>query len=449
MSQFTTYSSGLNNVTSIVFDNSNIMYVAVAGDNNIVTIDISGNKVPFAGAGATGSNCVFNYPEALVFDSVGFPDGYLYVMDSTSNIFKVDVTGNKVGILNHYVFSHFLGMVFHNNTLYYSSQFPAEPNLPPKGSIFGITVANNFTFFGSTPGAAGINSYPVGLDFDSIGNLYVAESAVGNSKIMKFASNGSMSNQNFILPPNPLYELFNLIIDSSDNIYATDTSSLYKYDSSGNQIGDAIYTDSAGDISALAFDNTGNLYFSNGANGSIITKYNPNFVCFKEDTKILTINGYILIQDLKKGDLIQTKDNGYVPIFMIGKKEIYHPAVKDRIKNQLYLCPCAKYPSLFEDLIITGCHSILVDDFKDEIQRHQTMEVNGDIFITDDKYRVPACVDDRTTPYDQKGNHIIYHLALENENYYFNYGIWANGLLVESCSKRYLKELSGMIEIKT
>jgi len=38
----------------------------------------------------------------------------------------------------------------------------------------------------------------------------------------------------------------------------------------------------------------------------------------------------------------------------------------------------------------------------------------------------------------------IYHLALENENYFSNYGIYANGLLVESCSKRYLKELSGM-----
>jgi len=33
---------------------------------------------------------------------------------------------------------------------------------------------------------------------------------------------------------------------------------------------------------------------------------------------------------------------------------------------------------------------------------------------------------------------------LENENYFHNYGIWANGLLVETCSKRYLTELSNM-----
>ena len=47
-------------------------------------------------------------------------------------------------------------------------------------------------------------------------------------------------------------------------------------------------------------------------------------------------------------------------------------------------------------------------------------------------------------PYEEEGNFTIYHLALENENYYTNYGIYANGLLVESCSKRYLFELSNM-----
>ena len=59
-------------------------------------------------------------------------------------------------------------------------------------------------------------------------------------------------------------------------------------------------------------------------------------------------------------------------------------------------------------------------------------------------YRLPACVHKRTSVYEKEGNYEIYHLALENENYYNNYGIWANGLLVETCSKRYLKELSGM-----
>ena len=55
-----------------------------------------------------------------------------------------------------------------------------------------------------------------------------------------------------------------------------------------------------------------------------------------------------------------------------------------------------------------------------------------------------ACIDDRAKPYEVEGEFQIYHLALENDEYYENYGIYANGLLVETCSKRYLKELSGM-----
>jgi hypothetical protein len=166
--------------------------------------------------------------------------------------------------------------------------------------------------------------------------------------------------------------------------------------------------------------------------------------CFKIDTKILTNKGYIPIQDLKKGDLIKTLKHDFKPIVLIGKREINHHALEDRIKDQLYKCDKNNFPEIFEPLIITGCNSILVDNFVSEIQKKKTIEVNGDIYGTDEKYRLPACVDERTTVYEIPGINTIYHLALENDDYFMNYGIYANGLLVESCSKRYLKELSGM-----
>jgi len=53
-------------------------------------------------------------------------------------------------------------------------------------------------------------------------------------------------------------------------------------------------------------------------------------------------------------------------------------------------------------------------------------------------------VESRTKVYDIPGFYPIYHVALENNDYYKNYGINANGLWVETCSKRYLLELSGM-----
>jgi hypothetical protein len=171
-------------------------------------------------------------------------------------------------------------------------------------------------------------------------------------------------------------------------------------------------------------------------------------VCFKEGSQILTDKGYRAIEDLRKGDLIKTSLNGLKAIEMIGKREITHLACKDRIKDQLYVCGVDKFPQVFEDLVITGCHSILVDDFASEQQRQNAVEVNGNVYVTDKKYRLPACVDDRTKVYDAAGDYTIYHIALENEDYYMNYGVYANGLLVETCSRRYLKELSNMTLIE-
>ena len=166
--------------------------------------------------------------------------------------------------------------------------------------------------------------------------------------------------------------------------------------------------------------------------------------CFKEGSKILTDKGYLPIETLRKGDLVKTLKNGYKTIDMIGKRVINNPAIKERVKEQLYKCSKDKYPELTEDLVITGCHSILVDRFTSQKQREKVIEVNGDTYVTDKKYRLPACADERASVYENKGDFTIYHIALENSDYYANYGVYANGLLVETCSKRYLKELSKM-----
>jgi hypothetical protein len=165
-----------------------------------------------------------------------------------------------------------------------------------------------------------------------------------------------------------------------------------------------------------------------------------NIPCFKEGTLILTPNGNIPIEKLRRGDLVKTINHGYLSIVMIGKKEIYHTGSQKRIKDQLYRYPSPNHP----DLILTGAHSILKSSFKDEDQRAKTVEILGRIFVTDNKYRIPACLDEKAKVYEHPGNYNIYHLALENHDPYMNYGIYANGVLVESCSKRNLQELSYM-----
>jgi hypothetical protein len=168
-----------------------------------------------------------------------------------------------------------------------------------------------------------------------------------------------------------------------------------------------------------------------------------NVPCFKEGSKILTNKGYIPVEQLRKGELVKTLRNGYLPIVLIGKSKIYNSGDEKRIKNRLYILSPEFHPELTEDLILTGCHSLLVDSLLEE----QLIEMGGEekrLYMTDDKLRLFTYLDPLAYPYDEEGSFTIYHLALENENYLGNYGIYANGLLVESCSKRYLSELSGM-----
>ena len=65
--------------------------------------------------------------------------------------------------------------------------------------------------------------------------------------------------------------------------------------------------------------------------------------------------------------------------------------------------------------------------------------------ITDNKYRLMACVDECAEPWNSKGTYTIWHFALKNNSQTKNYGVYVNGgLLVESCSISFLEKNSNM-----
>ena len=174
----------------------------------------------------------------------------------------------------------------------------------------------------------------------------------------------------------------------------------------------------------------------------------PPVICFKEGSTILSlvdnVEKYIPIQDIRKGTLVKTIKHGYVPVNMIGTSKVYNSGDTLRSNNKLFLCSKDKYPELTEDLIITGAHSILVDNLTDK-QKENIIEELGRLMVTDGKYRLMAVYDERAKPYEIDGVFNIWHLALDNDNYFMNYGVYANGgLLVETASQRMMKEYSGM-----
>jgi hypothetical protein len=177
----------------------------------------------------------------------------------------------------------------------------------------------------------------------------------------------------------------------------------------------------------------------------------PGTPCFKEGTKVLCqvdgVETYQPIETLKVGTLVKTSRDGFKKIEVIKSGTIHNPGSDERLEDRLYKCSTANYPKLTEDLYITGNHSILVDTLT-EVQREQLIKHMGQIFLTDTKYRLIACVDQRAEPLASEGVFPIWHLALENENEKMNYGIYVNGgLLVETCSINTLKNRSNLVGV--
>jgi hypothetical protein len=156
------------------------------------------------------------------------------------------------------------------------------------------------------------------------------------------------------------------------------------------------------------------------------------YFCFKEGTNILTEDGYVKVEELTQQHKLKTMD-GYKKVYGLRSDEMEHTCNKERIADQLYVCRKEEYPELTEELVMTGRHCILENAYKDSNQIEKIKKVMGKLSNTGDKVRVPVCVDQRSKVYGVAGTHKIYHVAVENKNRMINDGIYANGLLVESC----------------
>jgi hypothetical protein len=173
----------------------------------------------------------------------------------------------------------------------------------------------------------------------------------------------------------------------------------------------------------------------------------PATVCFKEGTQILClvdgVEKYVPIETMQTGTLVKTSLNGYKKVELIGKGSIVNPAGSERIENRLYKLSPSRYSELHEDLFITGAHSVLVDSITDK-QREELTAQLGRIFVTDKKYRLTAMVDERAEPWSSEGKYAIWHFALEHDDILMNYGIYANGLLAETCSINTMRTKSNL-----
>jgi hypothetical protein len=171
----------------------------------------------------------------------------------------------------------------------------------------------------------------------------------------------------------------------------------------------------------------------------------PVILCFKKGTKILCENGiYIPIEELKIGDLVKTYKHGYQKIIMTAHSRVcYHI---QNATNQLYTYLRESNPDLIEDLHLTGGHSLLLDTLTEEESANmKQITWAQDEFFVEDKYKLLAWLSrDLCVATEQDAE--IYHFTLEppeNAKPSHVYGIYANGVLAESCSKGAIEEVLG------
>jgi hypothetical protein len=204
----------------------------------------------------------------------------------------------------------------------------------------------------------------------------------------------------------------------------------------------------------IASNSTGtspqNVVYVNGSELDPNNNYNlyPAVPCFLEGSTILCkVDGvvqYVPVEELKKGTLVKTSLDGFKEVVLLGKGTLQNLGNDERKEDRLYKCSKAKYPELREDLFLTGCHSLLEYPITEQ-QKDAIINCQGKLYVTDKKYRLMAWLDERAEPWNSEGAYTVWHFALENKDDGMNYGVYANGgLLVETCSIRFLKNKSNM-----
>jgi hypothetical protein len=219
----------------------------------------------------------------------------------------------------------------------------------------------------------------------------------------------------------------------------------------GSTFTNTILNSSAFDGTSLSGDNhTGVTGYS--LNGSTITliggiddgnEYSViiSFVaaCFNEGTKILCFKNkkdrYVPIEQLQSGDFVKTYKYGYRKIDLIGKNYLWNNPTN--FSHCMYKMAKTDTNGLLEDLIVTGGHSILVDDLGQYKECNQRL-FHGTTPKIEDKYLLLAAASNEFVQLTEPKKYTYYHFIVENnDDDNEQFGVWANGVLTETPSKNF------------
>jgi hypothetical protein len=430
-----------NSTSTTAFSNPSLIagdylvYCFVANDGYIYALDSSGNiyKISYDGSTCTlfVSASSTQSPNSMCYNSL---NGNIYAFSAVSGgSYVYQITPSAVvsifrsGLAMHATTSCFYNV--YNNSIYWAD------NNSPVARVY----ASNIKFPTST---LLYSNFSTSLFVEGNNNLRIYKDFVAYGVPISISSytTGTAPTINSITTG---YFSFIVNFTSGTGYNPSPTTYYYSLDNG------LTYTNANTTISPILISGVNsaitynikiisNNLAGNTAPSNTVIGFIP-YPCFLQGTKILCMNvetdeeEYIPIENLRRGDLVKTAKHGYKAIELIGFREIPNPLAVSKESGRLYWFRRSKVSELREDLCVTGDHCILHKNVTDE-KIKQIIDYMKDIYVTEDHYRVPAWLDERSEQYKEPGPATIWHFALENQNAYFNYGVMANGLLVESSS---------------
>lgn len=430
------YSQGIisgNNSGGIAGSNSGYNYVTITNCYSNGTI--TGNNA----GGISGSIAVFNNDTLTVSISNCYSTGNMINSLSSLNggicgFFLVSGSGQLFLTISH---------CYTTGTLVYPSGYIIGNKNTVDGTDGNVIWSINYSesYYGNFTNWNTLNADTVltGLPNPIVGTVWVSTPYNQPYELLNMGySSYTLTNiSNNDLVRTAYYS----VIAGGITSQAITTSSYSIVNPTGNITIDSTY----GIISTISSTpvNTYTLYVrSSGYNYTVYTLNVTNLICFLKGTTILCGNGeYRKIEDLKQGDLVKTYLHGNVQVDKVRHTSIHHSQNSHK-RDQLFVYRKENNSFLTDDLVLTGGHSVLVDaltekELKDLIQFHENV-----IYTTDDKIRLLSCIDQRAVPYEkEESDEIIYHLSLDHTDPDKNYGIWANGMLAETCQQSVIDKV--------
>lgn len=156
-------------------------------------------------------------------------------------------------------------------------------------------------------------------------------------------------------------------------------------------------------------------------------------VGFAEGTMILCkvadAEQSVAVQDLRKGSLVKTSQ-GFHAVDIVASRAVTIPESADRSADRLYTLSKDKFPTLTQDLTVSGRRAILVDKATD-VEKKCTVDAMGSLSAIDNKICVAVCAHADAALSSTVGATTLYNFSLDTHEPRKAHGVYANGLLVD------------------